>query len=93
LETASAVEDALTAYGAATPASVWGYTGRALDGAQATALVTIDSSINALVALAQADEVISPTQYRKLAAGTNTAILTKLVTNDGAGNIQLRAAP
>jgi hypothetical protein len=104
LETASAVEDALTAYGAATPASVWGYTGRALDGAQATALSTIvniptnpllatDSRLDTLVALAQADEVISPTQYRKLTAGTNTAILTKLVTNDGAGNIQLRAAP
>jgi hypothetical protein len=45
------------------------------------------------VTLAQADEVISPTQYRKLAAGTETAILTKAVTNDGAGNIELRAAP
>ena len=70
LETASAVDDALTAYGVATLAS-----------------------IDPLVALAQADEVISPTQYRKLAAGTETAILTKAVTNDGAGNIELRAAP
>lgn len=45
-----------------------------------------------LLNLAQADEQVSPDRYRKLAAGTTTVLLSKSVSNDGAGTISVVAS-
>lgn len=47
------------------------------------------AQLQALLALATADEAIAPNRYQKLAAGTSDVLLDKTVANDGAGNITL----
>lgn len=46
-----------------------------------------------LKALAEADESVTPTRYRKLAAGTQTVLLDKNVTDDGAGTVTVTRRP
>lgn len=49
--------------------------------------------LQTLRALAEADESVTPTRYQKLAAGTNTVLLDKDVSDDGAGSINLVQRP